>query len=409
MSELPPSPEEFHPVSVHTPERRSSWWIWPVLFVVIIVDFALFWAGSHTNDKNTQQELITLAASGLEVIPFLPLIVFAQAGNTSPSARALAFGYWMFFSLVAVITTSLFTLSGVFDFGLAERLPPNKSIEAIQPGGLVKAGQALLIGFAGMAAGIIAFTSGGRAVASRLIPIQPNSFTSATALATTIVLIMVCFIPLVLLHEPPILALIRTLKDSKDADALTVDTSVRSLYYRLVWTVPVAIIAAGFPLTRGFRSAIARLGLQRLSIGQFVVTVGIAVILLAAMLGIESAVGRIWDKFGWPKTDEHGLEELFKFATSHLGALAVGITAGISEELAFRGLLQPRLGLLVSNILFTAVHAFQYNWDALLLVFVIGLVCGLVRKFSNTTAAVIVHGLYDTLAVLWYVMQQQAG
>jgi len=66
------------------------------------------------------------------------------------------------------------------------------------------------------------------------------------------------------------------------------------------------------------------------------------------------------------------------------------------------------MGLLLTNILFTVVHAIQYNWDALLLVFLIGLVCGFVRKYMNTSASIIVHGVFDTLAVLLMVAQQDA-
>jgi membrane protease YdiL (CAAX protease family) len=67
----------------------------------------------------------------------------------------------------------------------------------------------------------------------------------------------------------------------------------------------------------------------------------------------------------------------------------------LSEELFVRGALQPRFGILVSNILFTALHATQYNFDALTSVFLAGIVLGLIRKYSNTTTSAIVHGLYD--------------
>ena len=408
MSEPPPVPEEFVPVFVEPAARRSTWWIWPVLVFMIALNIGLFILSSRVNDKDIQQELVTLAGSGLEVLPFLPLIVLAQAGNTSPNSRALAFGYWILFSLVALLTAALFTFSGVYDFALAEQLPPEKAMDAIRPGGLSKSAQVLGIGFAGLVLGFIAFTCAGRAVATRFIPIEPSCFTCAIALSTAIVLLTICIGPLLILREPPILAMIQAMKDSKYAEAFTVDSSVRSLYYRLVWIIPVVVIAAGFPLTRRNKAAIAHLGLGGLSMGQFIVASWIAIALLSVMVGIEPRIQELWKKWGWPTTDAHGLEELFKFAVSHSGALAVGITAGISEELAFRGLLQPRIGLLLSNILFTAVHAFQYNWDALLLVFVIGFICGLVRKYSNTTAAVIVHGLYDTLAVLLMVLQKQA-
>ena len=46
------------------------------------------------------------------------------------------------------------------------------------------------------------------------------------------------------------------------------------------------------------------------------------------------------------------------------------------------------------------MHAFQYGVDALLSVFIIGLILGIIRARSNTTTSAIVHGVYDFTAVL---------
>ncbi|MEM9569045.1 MAG: CPBP family intramembrane glutamic endopeptidase, partial [Cyanobacteria bacterium P01_E01_bin.34] len=83
----------------------------------------------------------------------------------------------------------------------------------------------------------------------------------------------------------------------------------------------------------------------------------------------------------------------------------IGFSAGLGEELAFRGVLQPRLGLWLSNLFFTSVHAFQYNWDALIVIFVVGAVCGIVRQRINTTTCAIVHGVYNFLLIMLVVLQ----
>ena len=69
-----------------------------------------------------------------------------------------------------------------------------------------------------------------------------------------------------------------------------------------------------------------------------------------------------------------------------------------------RGILQPRLGLVLSNLLFTALHASQYGPDALLGVFLIGLVLGRLRQATNTTTTAIVHGLYDFSLIIATVL-----
>ena len=70
-----------------------------------------------------------------------------------------------------------------------------------------------------------------------------------------------------------------------------------------------------------------------------------------------------------------------------------------------RGVLQPRLGILLSNLLFTAMHAYQYNWDGLLSVFASGLALWFpeltlrVLPGSFLNVAQIIHGDEALLAV----------
>ena len=94
-------------------------------------------------------------------------------------------------------------------------------------------------------------------------------------------------------------------------------------------------------------------------------------------------------------TGEKAYEVMFKAFISPFGAMVIGVTAGFGEEVLVRGILQPRLGILLSSLFFTALHAYQYNWDALLSVFLFGLTLGLIRKKTNTSVCVIVHGGYD--------------
>jgi CAAX prenyl protease-like protein len=72
--------------------------------------------------------------------------------------------------------------------------------------------------------------------------------------------------------------------------------------------------------------------------------------------------------------------------------------------MAVRGLLQPRIGLIASNLVFTAFHAFQYGVDALLSVFIVGLVLGVIRAKSNTSTSAIVHGVYDFVLIMTSVI-----
>jgi len=103
----------------------------------------------------------------------------------------------------------------------------------------------------------------------------------------------------------------------------------------------------------------------------------------------------------WPQTDMEAFEAFRATYLSPLGAIILGVAAGLGEELVVRGVLQPRLGIWLSNALFTSLHALQYNWDALLVVFGLGMVCGVVRKKANTTTNAIVHGMHNVLVLVF--------
>jgi membrane protease YdiL (CAAX protease family) len=83
-----------------------------------------------------------------------------------------------------------------------------------------------------------------------------------------------------------------------------------------------------------------------------------------------------------------------------VGAVVIGLTAGLGEELGVRGVLQPRLGILMSNLFFTAMHGFQYQLEALISVFLLGLAFGVLRLRTNTTTSAIAHGTFDAIQIM---------
>jgi membrane protease YdiL (CAAX protease family) len=79
--------------------------------------------------------------------------------------------------------------------------------------------------------------------------------------------------------------------------------------------------------------------------------------------------------------------------------IALAMTAGIGEEITMRGALQPKLGLVRTSLFFAALHV-QYSWYGMTLIFLLGIVLGLIRKRSNTAVAMTVHAIYDLVALL---------
>lgn len=393
-------PAETAPVLTPSTRRRLGpfWGVLAVLAVGYLwlwVAGYLFAVSSIDSVAAVGEVLLKLALAGLNVVPFVPLVTLAQVGRWAPTARLLTLGWWGLLAGIcwlAMIGLTIAAQTGVAPAGGRLR-------DAMPPGGWSRVTGAGLLGMGAILLGLLCFAPPGRRLARRFLPIDATSFTDTTALATVIPLLIGCVTPLLVLGDAPVLMLLRHGAPGLGDAAAGGTSSVFDLYAVLAWAVPISLLATGFPLTRSLAGAMQRLAVVRPTGRQVLAAVVIAVAMVPVAFGYEFASAWLCQKFGWPTTDATAFKQLVKFAITPAGIVAVGVTAGVSEELAFRGLLQPRLGLLLSNLLFAAVHALQYHWDALIAVFLVGWVCGLVRRYANTSSSMIVHGLYDAILV----------
>jgi membrane protease YdiL (CAAX protease family) len=221
---------------------------------------------------------------------------------------------------------------------------------------------------------------------ARWLPIDPDSLVHMTALAFAIYQIGLSLGQM---------ALIGDLESLTQAEmALTIgDVLLSGIPFVLF-----ALAGVGLLIRRTGRRTWGRLGLLRPTWKQLLVAAGITVLLLA----FDFFVNWTWQEMDPTSYDllERVSENIFGGLATVGGALALGLSAGIGEELLFRGALQPRLGLLLSAILFAIGHL-QYGLTvATLEVFIIGLVLGLVRKRANTTACILIHAAYNTVGTL---------
>ena len=229
------------------------------------------------------------------------------------------------------------------------------------------------------------------------------------ALGGVLAITLLLFVPICSMGEAPILALLQQdgYLSKKLLDGMS-NTSgqLSGEMYELCWSLLAAMLAVGLGVRRNWRQCLNRLGLVRLSPRQIVVALGLTVLVYGLSEGLDLVISHIWGFFDWPTTDEKSYEAIFKAFSSPVGAIVVGVSAGFGEEVLVRGMLQPRLGILLSSLFFTALHAYQYNWDALSSVFVFGLALGLIRKKTNTSVCVIIHGGYDFLIMMIDVLSK---
>ncbi len=90
-------------------------------------------------------------------------------------------------------------------------------------------------------------------------------------------------------------------------------------------------------------------------------------------------------------------QHLFGGLNNPVGIASIALLPAICEELLFRGALQPRLGLVVTALLFTSIHTqYSVSFDTLA-VFLLALGLGLIRKYTNTTTSSVCHATYNLL------------
>ncbi len=168
----------------------------------------------------------------------------------------------------------------------------------------------------------------------------------------------------------------------------------QGLVVQMFGLVMLGLAGVGLYLKRDWRQSRERLGLTAMT-GQHWVWAGVG---LAAVAGLNS--GMEWielHQFPALALQDAKATQMIAAHLSLGATIVLGISAGVGEEITVRGALQPRLGLVLSSLLFACGHV-QYTWFGVLTVGLLGVSLGLLRRRTNTTTAMVVHGLYDILA-----------
>lgn len=343
-------------------------------------------------------EAASFAEASLESLPFAPLAVLAYLGLQRRWARYVAL-VWLALLMAGF---AVLGLASAFSALLVPSSTPQSM--SLVPGA---GGKLALLGLGDLVAilvGSVCLLPAVRRALARLLPLDPGSFVHTVALSAVVSIALLSVLPLAVVGQPPLIAAASLLLSEGGAGQLNSPAMLRSTVYGLVWILPVAFVCVGYGIRRNLRQAAARLGLVVPSPRQIALGVVLAVGLVVAVQVLSLGVDWVWRTMGWPRTGGESFDRAFNSLLaaymSPIGAVVLAVTAGLGEELAIRGVLQPRLGIVLSAIFFASLHGFQYYWDGLLTVFVLGLALGVIRQRSNTTVSAIAHGLYDFILVV---------
>ena len=222
-----------------------------------------------------------------------------------------------------------------------------------------------------------------RVAMARVTPMDPTSPIDMTGLA--VVLATIAFFWITFLSRP---------EPTDEAVGITLS----DLLLQVTAFVGLAFILAGALVYRTWPTVIDRLDLRRFSRKGVVAALGVVV--AAFVLQIIASLMTEWLQ---PEIIDD-LERVTRDMTANvqhpLGAIALGLSAGIGEEFLLRGAIQPRFGLVLTSLLFALLHV-QYGLSfTLIALFGIGMMLGLVKNRYGTWAAVLGHATFNTLVVL---------
>jgi membrane protease YdiL (CAAX protease family) len=306
-------------------------------------------------------------------LPFLGLAVLANFGEETKALRFLTYAFLVLWNL-ALFGGGLLVMLALLLRG--DRLPPPANY-----GGL-----AVALGFTAILGTLPLIPTVRRGLA-RWLDIEPTSCVHTTALAFA-----VYFVGLTLIQMAVIGNLSNLTSDK-------VRQSVPGMVAVALYLALMALVGVGFLMRRDLRATLERLGLRWMTARQW----GLVILIILLFLAFDYAAMSVWQQL-WPESYTlvgDIITNLFG-NLAPLATLAVSLSIGVGEELLFRGALQPRFGLVLTSLLFAVGHAHYGLSPAMVEVFVIGLVLGLVRRGINTTTCIVIHAGYNFLDLILF-------
>ena len=335
-------------------------------------------------------DLKEFVLAGGMVAPFVILALLAYIGNQYRVVRYVA-TFWLLGILFCLFSVTLMlTLAPVASLASPDADALDRSLETLP---VATVCTALLVSLCAGLISLVGFSRWFRGQLARALPFDPDSPVHTVGLVCILAMIVMPLVPLLVTGNAPLL--------NADLQALlgvgTEDpgSSVKLDTYSLIWTIVGSFFLVGLWIRRDVKGTLERLGLVRPTARQVLIGIASGILLVGIFWIFDDLLVAFFTTFGITVTDETLVNNLFIASYTPLAAVVASISAGLGEELAIRGVIQPRFGIILSALVFTSLHAYQYAWDGVIGVLLIGLCFGVLRKNTNTSTSAISHGMYD--------------
>ena len=168
-------------------------------------------------------------------------------------------------------------------------------------------------------------------------------------------------------------------------------------------------LGVGWFSRRNLRDVLIRLGLRFPAWHDWLLGIMMAIVLY----GISRALSDVWIanvSSDLLEQQTAASQQLFNaFNNSLIWGLLLALLSGISEEILFRGALQPVFGILPTSIFFTIIHIQYTLTPATIIILIVSLGFGWLRWRFNTTSAIIAHIVYNFIPFLLYTLATNSG
>ncbi|MGJ3237548.1 MAG: CPBP family intramembrane glutamic endopeptidase [Anaerolineae bacterium] len=196
--------------------------------------------------------------------------------------------------------------------------------------------------------------------------------------------------------------------------------SASDLLSNLAMYIAFSLLGVGLFIRRDFQRSLRRLGIRLPRNSQWIAWSrdGMRYLVIGAFVGfgmfwLQIGMMLIWQTFASPETiaaQSAASQALFAALSGSLWlGFLVAFTAGVGEELLFRGALQPIFGNVVVSIFFVLLHSQYLLTPASLIIFIVSLIFGFLRDYTTTPAAMMAHFVYNFTPFILIALLNQWG
>lgn len=181
------------------------------------------------------------------------------------------------------------------------------------------------------------------------------------------------------------------------------DVSPGQMVFQTALFIAIALLGVGMAIRRSVPQTLARLGLRLPTTSDITWGIGAGILLYIVQIILVT----IWFSISSPEliAQQSAASNELAGQFNTLGmAFALSLAAAVSEEILFRGALQPVFGLGLTSLFFVLVHI-QYTFTPItLIIFVVALGFGWLRERQSTSAAIIAHFIYNFVQLALVVL-----